>query len=57
MTTCRRGDGVLILSAQRVILSATLQAERLLRRHVESGQTHRPGDIFSDPYLSQAEWR
>ena len=49
------GDGVLILSPQRVILSATLQAERLLRRHLEYGQTLALTDIFPDPYLSQAE--
>ena len=49
------GDGVLILSPQRVILSATLQAERLLRRRLDYGQTLALTDIFPDPYLSQAE--
>ena len=29
------GDGVLILSPEQVILSASLQAERLLRRRLE----------------------
>lgn len=32
------GDGVLILSAQRRILSASLQAERLLHRELRRGQ-------------------
>ena len=33
------GDGILILSSDQVILSATLQAERLLRTRLEPGQT------------------
>jgi PAS domain S-box-containing protein len=49
------GDGVLIISPQRVILSATLQAERLLRRRLEHGQTLALLDVFPDPYLAEAE--
>ena len=49
------GDGVLILSPEGVILSATLQAERLLRRQVEPGQVLPLPKIFAPDYLSQAE--
>lgn len=53
------GDGVLILSPEQVILSATLQAERLLRRRLEHGRTLTLAEIFPEPYLPQAElaWR
>ena len=53
------GDGVLVLSPEQVILSATLQAERLLRRRLEHGRTLSLAEIFPDPYLPQAElaWR
>ena len=49
------GDGILILSPEQVILSATLQAERLLRTRLEPGQTIALCDIFPEPYLAQAE--
>ena len=49
------GDGVLILSPQGVILSATLQAERLLRRRLEPGQVLPLSEIFIPEHLSQAE--
>jgi PAS domain S-box-containing protein len=53
------GDGILILSPDQVILSATLQAERLLRRRLEYGQSLALADLFPEPYLSQAQvaWR
>ena len=49
------GDGILILSPEQIILSATLQAERLLRTRLEPGQTVALSDIFPEPYLAQAE--
>ena len=49
------GDGILILSADQVILSATLQAERLLRRRFAPGQTLPLSEIFPEAYLAQAE--
>jgi PAS domain S-box-containing protein len=49
------GDGILILSPQQMILSVTLQAERLLRRRLEHGQTISLTEIFPEPYLPQAE--
>ncbi len=49
------GDGILILSPAGVILAATLQAERLLRRRLEPGQTLSLAEIFPEPYLPQAE--
>ena len=49
------GDGILILSPEQVILSATLQAERLLRVRFKPGQTLSLSEIFPEPYLSQAE--
>jgi PAS domain S-box-containing protein len=49
------GDGVLILSPELVILSATLQAERLLRRRLEPGQVLPLAEIFPEPFLPQAE--
>ncbi|MDP2046804.1 MAG: sigma 54-interacting transcriptional regulator, partial [Deltaproteobacteria bacterium] len=49
------GDGILILSSDQVILSATLQAERLLRTRLEPGQTVALSEIFPEPYLAQAE--
>jgi PAS domain S-box-containing protein len=49
------GDGVLILSPQKRILSANLQAERLLRVRLNRGQ-NLPLELFvSEKYLSQAE--
>ena len=49
------GDGVLILSREGVILSATLQAERLLRRRLEPGQVVTLAEVFPPDHLSQAE--
>jgi PAS domain S-box-containing protein len=49
------GDGVLILSPEQGILSATLQAERLLRRRLEPGQLLSLSDIFVSPFLPQAD--
>jgi len=49
------GDGVLILSSGSEILSATLQTERLLRRRLDYGQILSLAEIFTDPYLPQAE--
>jgi PAS domain S-box-containing protein len=49
------GDGVLILSPDGVILSITLQAERLLRRRLEPGQVLTLAEIFTTDHLSQAE--
>jgi PAS domain S-box-containing protein len=49
------GDGILILSTAQVILSATLQAERLLRRRFTPGQTLSLPEIFPEPYLAAAE--
>jgi PAS domain S-box-containing protein len=49
------GDGVLILSPQGVILAATLQAERLLRRRLTSGHTLPLAGIFTPEHLPQAE--
>ncbi len=49
------GDGILILSPEQVILSATLQAERLFRARFAPGQTLALSEIFPEPYLAQAE--
>ena len=49
------GDGILILSPDQVILSATLQAERLLRVRFTPGQSLSLSEIFPEPYLTQAE--
>ncbi|MFZ2088160.1 MAG: sigma 54-interacting transcriptional regulator [Desulfobaccales bacterium] len=49
------GDGVLILSPEGTVLSATLQAERLLRRRLEPGQVLPLNGIFAPDQLSQAE--
>jgi PAS domain S-box-containing protein len=49
------GDGVLILSPEGVILSATLQAERLLRRRLEPGRVMPLAALFAPDHLSQAE--
>jgi PAS domain S-box-containing protein len=49
------GDGVLIFSPEGVILSATLQAERLLRRRLEPGEALPLAGIFTPEHLSQAE--
>ncbi|MFZ5450167.1 MAG: sigma 54-interacting transcriptional regulator [Thermodesulfobacteriota bacterium] len=49
------GDGILILSPDQVILSATLQAERLLRRRLEHGQSLPLTELFPETYLPQAE--
>jgi PAS domain S-box-containing protein len=49
------GDGILILSPDHIILSATLQAERLLRRRLEPGQRLVLTELFPEPYLPQAE--
>ena len=47
------GDGVLVLSPQQTVMSATLQAERLLGRRLEPGQIVQFAEIFPEPYLSQ----
>ncbi len=49
------GDGILILSPEQVILSSTLQAERLLRRRLEHGQILALDELFPAAYLPQAE--
>jgi PAS domain S-box-containing protein len=49
------GDGILILSPEQVILSATLQAERLLRVRFTPGQTLSLSEIFPESSLAQAE--
>jgi len=49
------GDGILILSPEQMILSATLQAERLLRVRFTPGQTLSLSEIFPESYLAQAE--
>ncbi|MFW6123213.1 MAG: sigma 54-interacting transcriptional regulator [Thermodesulfobacteriota bacterium] len=49
------GDGVLILSPEGVILSATLQAERLLRRRLDAGWVMPLAEIFAPADLPQAE--
>lgn len=49
------GDGVLILSPEGIILSANLQAERLLRRRLEPGRKLALAEIFTPEYLPQAE--
>ncbi len=49
------GDGVLVLSPDKAILSATLQAERLLQRRLEHGQRLSLSDIVTGPYLPQLE--
>lgn len=48
------GDGVLVLSPEQVVLSATLQAERLFRRRLEPGQSLPLEQIFTAACLSQA---
>jgi PAS domain S-box-containing protein len=47
------GDGILIISPEQVILSATLQAERLLGSRLEHGQVLSLSEIFPEPYLAQ----
>ena len=49
------GDGVLILSPQKRLLSANLQAERLLRVKLNRGQILPLELLISDRYLPQAE--
>ncbi len=49
------GDGVLILSAQRRILSASLQAERLLHRELRRGQILSLDQLFGATCLPQAQ--
>ena len=49
------GDGVLILSPQKRILSANLQAERLLRVKLNRGQSLPLELLVSEKYLVQAE--
>jgi len=48
------GDGVLVLSPQQEVLSATLQAERLFRRRLEPGQSLPLEQIFTAACLPQA---
>jgi hypothetical protein len=50
------GDGILILSPEKVILSATLQSERLLRRRLNPGQVLPLAEIFPELYLPYAEF-
>jgi PAS domain S-box-containing protein len=49
------GDGVVVLSPDKVILSATLQAERLLKRRLEPGQTLAFPDIVTEPHIPRLE--
>jgi len=49
------GDGVLILSGSHQVLSASLQAERLLRCKLERGQPLSLKHLFGEQYLPQAE--
>ena len=49
------GDGVLILSPQKRILSANLQAERLLRVNLSRGQRLPFELLVNEKYLSQTE--
>lgn len=49
------GDGVLIISPSRQILSASLQTERLLKRKLSRGQTLPLDQLFGEQYLPQAE--
>ncbi len=49
------GDGVVVLSPDRIILSATLQAERLLKRRLEPGQNLPFPDLLTEPYIPQLE--
>uniref|UniRef100_A0A7C3Z1Y2 PAS domain-containing protein n=1 Tax=Desulfobacca acetoxidans TaxID=60893 RepID=A0A7C3Z1Y2_9BACT len=49
------GDGVLVLSPPGVILSANLQAERLLRRRLEPGRSLSLAEIFTPEHLPQVE--
>ena len=49
------GDGVLILSPQKRILSANLQAERLLRVKLNRGQSLPLELLVSEKYLPQTE--
>jgi hypothetical protein len=49
------GDGVLIISPQRQILSGSLQAERLLGRKLSHGHTLPLENLFHHEYLPQAE--
>lgn len=48
------GDGVIVLSPQGRILSASLQAERLLRREVRRGRLLPLEELFSPAALPQA---
>ncbi len=41
------GDGVVVRSRQQTILSAPLQAERLLRRRPDPGHLLRPEEVFT----------
>jgi PAS domain S-box-containing protein len=49
------GDGVLILSSKKRVLSANLQAERLLRVRLNRGQSLPLELLVSEKYLSQTE--
>jgi len=49
------GDGVLIISPARQILSASLQTERLLKRKLSRGQTLPLDLLFGEQDLPQAE--
>jgi PAS domain S-box-containing protein len=49
------GDGILILSPEQVILSATLQTERLFRRSFVPGHTLPLSEIFPAAHQAQAE--
>jgi len=48
------GDGVVVLSGAGHILSANLQAERLLRRRLPRGYTLRIQDFISNEYMQEA---
>ncbi|MDI6853830.1 MAG: sigma 54-interacting transcriptional regulator [Deltaproteobacteria bacterium] len=47
------GDGVLVLSPEQVILAATLQAERLLKRRLEPGHLLPLSEIVAEPHFPQ----
>ena len=48
------GDGALVLSPEGKIMSANLQAERILRRELSCGQSLSLADIVTGPHLSEA---
>ena len=49
------GDGVLVISPQAVVMSANLQAERILKTRLTRGSIIRTDQMISGQYLPQAE--